>query len=38
MLTLKDLESYLKVKDFMEKSNIKEIDQSLKSLKEDPFL
>ena len=26
MLTLKDLESYLKVKDFMKKSDIKEID------------
>ena len=28
MLTLKDLESYLKVKDFMKKSDIKEIDST----------
>ena len=32
MLSPKDLESYIKVKEFMEKNNIKNIDSSAKSL------
>ena len=33
MLTLKDLELYLKVKDFMKRSNIEEIDSIAKTIR-----